>query len=518
LLALSASSADRFPAPNANGAAAAGVAFVTVAAAAVDKAGFEAPNEKAAPVLGADTAAAGFSVVAAAGFGAPKENAAPVADLGSDAAALAALGAPKENAGAAAVDVAGFVSLSADSPTSRLGRFFALGELTENVDFGSACSAAFDGFAAPNANAGLSASEAGGLDSAPAFGLMGTAEPNENAGASVFFAASSAGFFSSLLLVEIGLAALKAKVDFGACFGDSTAGFATASSVGWELDREIVGLLLRAALRLGVSFADEGFPVPAAAAANSNVGKSALAAFSRWLSGFAEPRGVIFGSAKINALTATSGDVASPKLGRDLREDDPTVLGRVKLSSDLVGDVDHFCGGLDVLLGFPISGLVATCCFASREANIEPGGIGVLIDPAAFAVGEDDAEGDLRGSLVFPTELSENTGGPASSPWPVREAAAGVALVSTARVAGRAERGMSRLPRRIPPALRRDDNPLDFVVDAVARDLDLFVAGGDVIRSKVSKIFRLVSWATGTIAVDAVDERSPYGALRLSGR
>lgn len=74
------------------------------------------------------------------------------------------------------------------------------------------------------------------------------------------------------------------------------------------------------------------------------------------------------------------------------------------------------------------------------------------------------------------------------------------------------------MPRRIPPALRRDDKPVDFVVDAVARALDLFVAGGDVIRSKVSKIFRLVACSTGTIAVDAVEERSLYGALRLSGR
>ena len=115
MLALSESSADRFPAPNANGAAA-GVAFDAAVAAAVDDAGFEAPNEKPAPGLGADPASAGFSVAAAAGFGAPKENTAPVAGLASDAAALAALGAPKENAGAAAVDadVAGFVSLSAD--------------------------------------------------------------------------------------------------------------------------------------------------------------------------------------------------------------------------------------------------------------------------------------------------------------------------------------------------------------------------------------------------------------------
>ena len=108
MLALSESSADRFPAPNANGAAAfvsvaAGVAFAAVVAAAADDAGFEAPNEKPAPVLAADPASAGFSVAAAAGFEAPKENTAPVAGLASDAA-LAALGAPKENAGAAAVD------------------------------------------------------------------------------------------------------------------------------------------------------------------------------------------------------------------------------------------------------------------------------------------------------------------------------------------------------------------------------------------------------------------------------
>lgn len=126
--------------------------------------------------------------------------------------------------------------------------------------------------------------------------------------------------------------------------------------------------------------------------------------------------------------------------------------------------------------------------------------------------------GDLRGSLVFPTELSEKTGGPSSSRWPVREAGAGVRSVSAVRVAGRAERGKSRLPRRMPPALRRDDNPLDLVIDAGARDFDFFVAGGDVIRSKVSKILRLVSWTTGTKAVDAVAERSLYGALRLRGR
>ena len=116
MLALSESSADRFPAPNANGAAAfvsvdAGVAFAAVVAAAADDAGFEAPNEKPAPVLAADPASAGFSVAAAAGFEAPKENTASVAGLASDAA-LAALGAPKENAGAAAVDADAVEELS----------------------------------------------------------------------------------------------------------------------------------------------------------------------------------------------------------------------------------------------------------------------------------------------------------------------------------------------------------------------------------------------------------------------
>lgn len=232
----------------------------------------------------------------------------------------------------------------------------------------------------------------------------------------------------------------------------------------------------------------------------------------------------MFGSEKVNVLLATSADLDSP-LDRDVREDDPTDLGTLKLSSDLVGDVDHFCPpaflvctGLDAQIGFPITCFAATFCLVSWEANIEPGGIGVVINPAAVLPGEGDCVGDLRGSLVLPTELSENTGGPSSSRWPVREAGAGVRPVSAARVAGRADRGKSRLPRRIPPALRRDDSPLDLVVDDGARDLDFFVAGGDVIRSKVSKIFRLVSWATGTIAVDVVAERSLYGALRLRGR
>ena len=111
-------------------------------------------------------------------------------------------------------------------------------------------------------------------------------------------------------------------------------------AAGVALDKEIGGLLFGAVLRSG-TFTGEDFAVDAEAAANSNVGKFALAAFSLWLSGSAEPRGVALGSANLKSLVATSVGFDS-LLGRDLREDEPTVFGRLKFSSDLVGDVDHF--------------------------------------------------------------------------------------------------------------------------------------------------------------------------------
>lgn len=105
----------------------------------------------------------------------------------------------------------------------------------------------------------------------------------------------------------------------------------------------------------------------------------------------------MFGSENVNVLLATSADLDSP-LDRDAREDGPTVLGTLKLSSDWVGDVvDHFCPsafqlctGLDVLIGFPMTDFAATFCFVSWEANIEPGGIGVVITPAVGLPGEGD--------------------------------------------------------------------------------------------------------------------------------
>jgi hypothetical protein len=324
--------------------------------------------------------------------------------------------------------------------------------------------------------------------------------------------------------VTIGLAAPKAKAGFVVGFGDSAAG-GISESVG--LITESIGLLLGVGLSLGASFAaGADLTVATDAAANSNVGRSALASFSRWPSGFAEPRGVAFGSANVNAPPASSADFFS-LLGRDLRED-ATVFGRVKLSSDFVGDVDHFCTdleallglgvllGLDALLGFDALLGLSASNFAAGPFLEEPGlnmePAGIAIDPTVFSAD------DLRGSLVLPTELSEKTGGPSSFAWLAREAAAGVAAVSAARTGGAADRGTSRLPRRIPPALSLDDRPLDFAADDTASDLDRFVAGGDVIRSRVSKIFRLVSCATGTTAVDAAADRSVYGALRLRGR
>ena len=121
---------------------------------------------------------------------------------------------------------------------------------------------------------------------------------------------------------------------------------------------------------LAASFVGEDSSVEAEAAANSNVGKTALAAFSRSLSGFAELRGVVFGSENVNVL-ATSGDF-STSLGRDLRADDPTLFGTLKSSSVLVGDIDHFVTGFDPLLGLLILGFAATPCFLPWVSNIEP--------------------------------------------------------------------------------------------------------------------------------------------------
>ena len=235
--------------------------------------------------------------------------------------------------------------------------------------------------------------------------------------------------------MTIGLAAPKAKAGFVVGFGDSAAG-GISESVG--LITESIGLLLGVGLSLGASFAaGADLTVATDAAANSNVGSSALASFSRWPSGFAEPRGVAFGSANVNAPPASSADFFS-LLGRDLRED-ATVFGRVKLSSDFVGDVDHFCTdleallglgvllGLDALLGFDALLGLSASNFASGPFLEEPGlnmePAGIAIDPAVFSAD------DLRGSLVLPIELSEKTGGPSSFAWLAREAAAGVAAV-----------------------------------------------------------------------------------------
>ena len=159
----------------------------------------------------------------------------------------------------------------------------------------------------------------------------------------------------------------------------------------------------------------------------------------------------------MNAPPASSADFFS-LLGRDLRED-ATVFGRVKLSSDFVGDVDHFCTdleallglgvllGLDALLGFDALLGLSASNFAAGPFLEEPGlnmePAGIAIDPTVFSAD------DLRGSLVLPTELSEKTGGPSSFAWLAREAAAGVAAVSAARTGGAANRGLcSRCDRR----------------------------------------------------------------------
>lgn len=136
-----------------------------------------------------------------------------------------ALGAPKENAGAATSEIAGLDSVLSAGLSSE----------------------AFDVSGAPNVNAGLFASAADELDSAPpALGLIGILEPNENAGTPGFFVAapSSAGFSTSPVLEALmGVAAPKVKVDCVPGLGDSTV-FATESVAAAGLDEEIVSLLL----------------------------------------------------------------------------------------------------------------------------------------------------------------------------------------------------------------------------------------------------------------------------------
>ena len=474
-------------------------------------------------MLAAGVGSAGFSSSAgftAVGFDAPNANAGTAAAAPVAAPAPLGLAAPKAKADAAA---AGFVLLSDVVETSRFGDFFGAvsGAPNANAGFGAGSSsfaagdACFLAAGAPNANAGFAAAAVDGLAWVVGF-LIAAAAPKENAGASAFFA-SPDGFFPLLFGASIGLAAPNEKAGLVALgFGESAAAGIFIESP--KLVIESPGLALPFGVGAGFRAAD----LLEAAAANSNVGICPLASFSRSPRGFVElPRGVALGSANVKLLPATmaaAGGLDDPLLGREERLVE-IVFGTVKLSSDFVGDDDHSCFRAGDVSDFrfdagvsrvddPKENDAAPALFFSVD-RADVGFwllLGNILDPLEreeLSTGEDFCG-------TFLTELSENTGGPSV------ELAAGAAGVTLSRAGGTtAERVTSRLPRRIPPARSRDESPeVDFAADVTARDFDRLVAGGDVILSSVSKIFRLVSAAAGTIAPD----RSACGALRLSGR
>ena len=422
---------------------------------------------------------------------------------------------PKENAGGAE-SVAAFVLAAAGLPPFEAlpNENTAAEPLEEAVALDASLAAALGALAASDFS----------FEEALAADFRGCAFPKENVGALVSAALAGLGAFCAASPPNVNLAELAcspAPGDFFAMGAGSWIGVAELK------ENEAAGLAAFsddfADLGVGVFFFVGSWPLGSfvagrdleAGGANSNVGKSD--ASSR--RGFFERGPVRFGSENVNtsSLREAPDDAVAFGFGEE------NALGTEKLASDFVGDVDQPLDGLGLLAAGETAAGAAPRFFADTSgdgdgfaplpAGREDATLLGFLGSATFGEG---STVDLCGFLS--TELREKTGGPSSRRGRAVELA-GVAEAVPFE-AGPADRGAtSRLPRRMPPALKRADRPVDLVADDTANDLARFVAGGDVILSNVSKIRRLVAWDSAapvdSTALSASDERY---VLRFRGR